>query len=132
VDLRSILEVFTETETSKPKAQVMTIELQRLPQYVICTGLGLVGGATGVVLAVGLAILIQLLLPPPTVFSPGAIPLMVTAILSGLGVSWLLDQVARRILSSPFRNLGEQRLQVVLVFSTVTSLLQTLLFMQGL
>jgi hypothetical protein len=130
--LRSTLKQLVTTETSRSKAQAMTIEIRQLPQYVICVGLGLLGGATGVALALGLAILIQLLLPPPTVFSPGAIPLMVMAILSGLGVSWLLDQVAHRTLSSPFRNLGEQRLQVVLVFSTATSLLQTLLLTQGL
>jgi hypothetical protein len=132
MDLRSILEVLTETKTSRSKAQAMTIGLRRLPWYFICAGLGLVGGATGVALAVGLAILTQLLLPPPTVFSPGAISLIATATLAGLGASWLLSWVAHRILPSLLRDSEELGLQVTLVVGVFVSLLQTLLFTRGL
>lgn len=132
MDLRSIFEVLTETKTSRSKAQATTIGLRRLPQYVICAGLGLVGGATGVALAVGLAILTQLLLPPPTVFSPSAIPLVATATLAGLGASWLLGRVAHRILPSLLRASDELGLQVTLVVGVFVSLFQTLLFTRGL
>ena len=50
--------------------------LQRLPGYAVWTLLGLLGGITGVALAITLAIVIQLILPVSIVFAPGAIPLM--------------------------------------------------------
>ncbi len=125
---RSSSKALATTETGASKSQAMAIVLRRLPQYITCAGVGLVGGSVGVTLAIGLAIVVQLLLPPPAIFSPGAIPLMVVAALAGLGVSWLLAQMARRIVPNLLHNSGEQGLQVTLVFSTFASLLQTLLF----
>jgi hypothetical protein len=125
---RSTSKALATTETGASKTQTMAIMLRRLPQHVTCVGLGLLGGTGGVALAIGLAIVVQLLLPPVVVFAPGVIPLMVAATIVGLGASWLLAQVARRIAPSLLRNSGEQGLQVILVFSTFTSLLQALLF----
>jgi hypothetical protein len=125
---RSTSKVFATTESHASKTQAMAIVLRRLPHYITCAGLGLLGGTVGVALAIGLAIVVQLLLPPPTVFAPGAIPLMVVAALVGLGASWLLGHGARRMVPNLLRNWGEQGLQVTLVFSIFTSLLQTLLF----
>ena len=55
---------------SAPEADVSAGDAQEavlhwLPQYSLCIGLGLLGGAVGVALAIGLAITIQLRLPPP-------------------------------------------------------------------
>jgi len=131
MDLQSAHKVLTTNETDTSRAHQVVAVLQEAPQHVICVGLGLVGGATGVALVIGIAILVQVLLPPPTVFSPGTIPLTVAAALAGLGVSWLLVQGGRCILPRLFHRAGEQGLQVILIFSTFTSLLQSVLFTRG-
>ena len=102
--------------------------LHRLPQYAVCVGLGLMGGAVGVALAIGLAILIQLRLPPPAVFAPGVIPLMVTAVLAGLGASWLIGHTARHGWPSLLEDSSQNGLQVILVSSVFASLAQVLFF----
>lgn len=131
MNLRGSSKVLRTAETGTSKVEVMAIVLQRLPQYITCAGLGLLGGTVGVALAIGLAIVVQLLLPPPAIFWPGTIPLMVTAAVAGLGASWLIGRGAPRIVPNLLRNSGERGLQVILVFSTFTSLLQTLLFFSG-
>jgi CheY-like chemotaxis protein len=105
--------------------------LQRLPYYLVYMGLGLVGGAMGVALAIWLAILVQSMLPPTSSFSPGPLPLIITAILMSVGASWLLSQVATWLSPRFFPSLGGQALQIILVSSTSASLLQTLLFTRG-
>ena len=55
---------------------------QQLPQYTICATLGLLAGATGVALTIGLAILVNLTLPPSALFAPGTIPLMKRTLLT--------------------------------------------------
>ena len=90
--------------------------------------LGLVGGALGVALATGLAILIQLRLPPPAVFAPGTVPLMVTGALAGLACSWLLSRQAHRTWSDLESATRLNSLQVILVSSVFASLAQSLLF----
>ena len=116
----------TEADASAGGAQRSV--LRRLPRYAACVALGLLGGVAGVALAIGLAILVQLRLPPPTVFAPGVIPLMVTAVLAGLGVSWLMGQMMRY--SRPDRpdDSSHNGMQVILVSSVFASLAQVLLF----
>jgi hypothetical protein len=102
--------------------------LHRLPRYAAYVGLGLLGGAAGVALAIGLAILVQLRLPPPAVFAPGMIPLMVTAVLAGLGVSWLIGCVTRYTSPDVPHDSAQNGLQVILVSSVFASLAQVLFF----
>ena len=119
-------------ELRAPEPQTIVHLLRRLPGYTVCAVLGLVGGAAGVALAIGLTILIQLLLPSGQVLSIGIVPLMVMAAVTGLIASWLLCKLVR--CSSLRRRRGHypMGLQVSLVLSVFTSLLQTLLFfLQG-
>jgi hypothetical protein len=109
-----------------PKGSV----LRRLLRYAVCVGLGLLGGDIGVALAIGLAILIQLQLPPSTVFAPGVITLMVTAVLAGLGVSWLIGHVVARHSCDAPGIPSQNGLQVILVSSVLASLAQILFFFQ--
>ena len=123
--VRSSSKVLVATESNPLGTQFV---LRRLAQYAVCAGLGMMGGAVGVAMAIGLAILIQLLLPAWAVFSPGIIPLMVMGVVAGLGISWLFARVARHILPGLRHGSPEKELQIILVFSVFTSLLQTMLF----
>ena len=86
------------------------------------------GGAVGVALAIGLAIVVQLRLPPPTVFAPGVMPLMVMAVLAGLCASWLIAQAARYGLPDLMDDPSHCGTQVVLVSSVFASLALVLFF----
>ena len=103
--------------------------LQQLPRYILCAGWGVLGGATGVALTVGLAIVIHVWLSPSMTFRPGVMWLAIAATLVGLGVSWLLGRMARYPFPSLSCKLDKLGLQLILVFSAVTSLLQTFLYM---
>jgi hypothetical protein len=113
---------------SATEADVKGAVLHRLPRYAVCVGLGLLGGAVGVALAIGLAIMIQLRLPPPTVFTPGVMPLMVTAVLAGLCASWLMGQAVRYGLPDLLDDPSHNGTQVILVSSVFASLAQVLFF----
>ena len=128
MNVQSSPEMLTAAKSDAPRTHASAMAAQQLPQYAVWVGLGLVCGAAGVALAIGLAIIVQLLLPPPTVLAPGTIPLLVLATLSGLCIAWLLNRGAQRILPRLFHSAGEQGLQVILVSSAFASLLQTLLF----
>jgi hypothetical protein len=125
MDSRSSAKSLYATEVGVSDAGAKEFVLRRLPHYIFCVWLGLLGGAIGVVLAIGLSILIQVVLPPPVVFAPGAIPLMLAAILFGLGFSWLLSQMANLRWSEDANQNG---MRVTVIFSVLTSLLQSLLF----
>ncbi|MEW5961098.1 MAG: hypothetical protein AB1801_25510, partial [Chloroflexota bacterium] len=103
----------------------------RLFQYVIYAGIGMFGGAVGVAIAIAAAIAIQLSFFPAAAFTPNATLLTLFATVAGVGVSWLLGQGSRRLLPGASYRLAEQGLQVILVVSTLTSLLQSLLFTYG-
>jgi len=129
MDSRSSVKPLLTTEAGMSDANAQGFALQQLPQYIICAGLGLLGGAIGVALAIGLTILINvLLLPPFEVFAPGVIPLMAGSALAGVGVAWLLSQIVNFILPGLFAALKESGLRVILIFSILASLLQTILF----
>jgi hypothetical protein len=117
----------TKTQASEEPNKV--IVRQRVSRYFICAQLGLVGGAIGVMLTIGLAIIVQALLPPTVIFSPSVILFMTTTALISVAVSWLFGQAAPRLLPRQFYDLNEQGLQVILIFSVFASLLQTILFM---
>jgi hypothetical protein len=119
---------WTTSGLGRPEAQTATLALRQLPQYVICAAMGLVGGSIGVAIAIGLAILPQELLAPEQTFSLGVVPLMVLASAAGTAVSWLFGRLAQCCLPRLVQNVYEKGLQVILVFSAFTSLLQTLLF----
>ena len=128
MDSQSSVKPLLTTEAGMPNADAQGFVLQQLPQYTICAGLGLLGGALGVALAIGLAILINRLLPPSTIFAPGVIPFMAGGALAGMGIAWLLGQVATFTWPGLFADLNTSGLRVILVFSVLTSLLQTILF----
>jgi hypothetical protein len=117
--------ITTLTNVSSENSQI--IGLQRWIQYFLCAGIGLVGGTTGVAIAIGLTIIIQLLLVS-TAFSPGMIGMAIAATLVGLGASWLISRAAGWILPAMFEDLNERAIQIIMVFSVLTSLLQTFLF----
>jgi CBS domain containing-hemolysin-like protein len=121
--------LLTPTKTDASEEPVKAIVCQQLPRYFVYAQLGMVGGAIGVMLTIGLAVVLQALLPPTIIFSPSAIVLMTMAALISVGVSWLFGQAAPRLLPRQFYNLNEQGLQVILIFSVFASLLQTILFM---
>ena len=104
--------------------------IQRLLQYMLCAGMGIVGGAVGVALTIGAVILIQSILFPAVIFTPGAMVIAVAAVLVGLAISWLISRIARLTLPTLFEQLDERPLQVIFVFSVLTSLLQTILFIR--
>ena len=125
MDSRSSVKPLYTTEAGVSGAGGKDFVLRRLPQYIFCAWLGLLGVAIGVTLAIGLAILIQVRLPLPMVFAPGDIPLMLAAILFGLGFSWLLSRAANLRWSEDANQTG---MRLTVVFSVLASLLQSLLF----
>ena len=115
------------TLTNVSNESTQEIGLLRWIRYFLCAGIGLVGGTTGVAVAIGLAVTIQLLLAA-SVFLPGLIGLTIAATLAGLGASWLISRVAHWILPDLFSQPDERAIQITMVFSVLTSLLQTFLF----
>lgn len=109
-----------------------TSPTQLLTHYAICIGVGFLGGAIGVALTLALAIVIQSILSPTMLFFPGVVLTAIMAVLFGLGVSWLLAKVIHRIFLPKSDHLRTQGVKVILVFSTLASLLQAVIFMQGL
>lgn len=130
MNLSSTNSELTGTKVSdKPTFQPL---LSRLAQHLTAAGLGILGGATGVAGAIGLAIIIQFYVYPATVYSPAITTVAITATLLGLGCSWLISRIAFRLIPGLSRLCAGQGLQVVLVFSILASLLQSFLFLQGL
>ncbi len=114
---------------TKPAGQAM---MQRLGQQVLSIGLGVLGGSTGVALAIALAIVVHLSVPPTINLPSSIIPITVAAALLGVGVSWLMNGAVRRFRPGLVHHSTERGVQIVLVFSVLTSLLQGILFTQGL
>ena len=119
----------TSTKIIETKEQPQLASL--FAHYMFCAVVGLLGGAVGVGLSIALAILIQTLFLPETPFSPGVIVVTIISVIFGLIVSWLLTKLASRIFAAISADLGSKGLEIVLVFSTLASLLQSILFMRG-
>ena len=124
--------IVTTRKTELPRDQILEVIKQQLPGQAFCIGLGLLSGATGVAIIIGLVIMIQELTFPGATFSPGVIGITIAATVVGLGVSWLLDRIAARFLPRLYGNLDEDRLKLVMILSVFTSLVQGLLFTHGL
>lgn len=116
------------TMTNVSNERMEAVWLQRLIGYALCAGMGLVSGAAGVAVTIGLIVIVQSLLFAAAIFSPGTVLIAIAASLIGLGAAWLISWVARRVLPELFTQLEERALQVIFVFSVLTSLLQTILF----
>jgi CheY-like chemotaxis protein len=101
------------------------------PQHLIGAEVGLVGGAAGVVLTIGLILIIQLLLPPSVVFLPGLFPVVLMASLASLGLSWLFSRSLHRLSPHWSQPRSASLPPIAPVFSLFTCLLQVLLFMPG-
>lgn len=122
----------TQTRVDVPSIFDISITPQNIMKFVIYAGVGSLGGAISVALVIGLSILFLLLIAREATFSPGLISLTLTAVLIGWAVSWLLSQLTNRLLPGLFDKKNKQALQVVFIFSTLSSLLEALLFGQGL
>jgi hypothetical protein len=118
----------SKTDVPIDTSQAEEVLFHRLLQYVACAGIGILGGGTGVATAIGLVVVIQSLLFPTVIIAPGTIILTITTTLTGLGVSWLLNRLVRRLLPNLFAQLDERGVQIIYIFSVLTSLLQTFLF----
>lgn len=104
------------------------VVLHHLPKYLVCIIGGMLSGAVSVALVIGLAIVIQALLPPSATFAPHSFLLALAAALTSLSVSWMLSRVAGRHLPGLFYYLDEQGLRVMFISSAFTSLLETFIF----
>lgn len=120
------------TNTKVSTEQKIPAMVQRLAQQVIAVGLGILGGASGVAMALTLAIVVQLSLPPASSYLPGVTSTAVSASVLGVGISWLISRLAHLVIPNPSLLLTKQGLQIILVFSVLTSLLQSFLFVHGL
>lgn len=116
-------------EMSSAKAgmsrEYQATQLQRWFAYFICATIGLVGGALGVALTIGLTILVVQM--SAIIFYPTSYMLIGVATLFGLGISWLLERMLQYVL--PFLNTSQRQLQVVFVFSVLIVLLEGFVFM---
>jgi ABC-type lipoprotein release transport system permease subunit len=100
-------------------------QLQRWFLYVVCAITGMIGGAIGIALAIGLMIAVVQVFD--IVFEPNSYLLMGIAVLFGLGISWLLERVARTFLS--VLNSSPRHQQVIFVFAVLIILLESIVFM---
>lgn len=120
------------THTKFTRDQSIASAVQQLPYYIICAGLGALSGALGTALAIGLAIMVQLSLPPDTIFWPGIIPVAAVAVVLGTAIAWFMHRGIHRMLPTLPQSSFMQGLQVALVISGLVSLLEAALFMHGL
>jgi hypothetical protein len=126
----SLLDNPTTTTNINESKHISLVSLQQLLNYIVFTGLGLLGGASGVALAIGLAIVP--LAFSSEVFWPNILLLTIIAVLIGVGISWLLGRTIKSIFSHLFEDVNNHGIQIMLMFSVFTSLLQTFLFMRDL
>jgi len=91
----------------------------------------MVGGAAGVAAAIATAIAVQLFLFPTAPFSPNSTLLTLVATTAGALIAWLLGQGLRQLHPHSDAGLADKGLRVILVFSVLVSLLQSLLFTHG-
>lgn len=104
----------------------------RLTKYFISAGLGIVGGGLGVTVVMGCIVCIQLFYVTNHFFLPAPSLVAIAAALTGVVISWLLYLAFRYF--SPFmllRTLNQEGLRIILIFSVLTGLLETFLYMQN-
>jgi len=100
------------------------IQLQKGLTYAFFAAIGMVGGALGVALTIGLMIIVAQTFT--MVFETNSYVLIGLAVLFSLGISWLLERGVRYIFSG--LNTSRQQLQVVFVFSVLIALLEGFVF----
>jgi CheY-like chemotaxis protein len=100
-------------------------------QYFVYTGFGLVGGAVGAALAIWVVVLSQRFIAPGDVFNPGMLQLMALTILMSVVVSWTLYYITNLTLPRLAQSLNGQALQVVLVSSIATGIIESLFVSQN-
>jgi hypothetical protein len=124
---QTTLTAFTQTDRSREEGLT---GVQWVFQHLVYVSLGVVGGGSGVALVIGATVLIQILFYS-TAFLPNVTLLTIAAVLIGLGASWLLSHVAQRLLPSFRYNLRTHGLQIILISSALTSLLENFLFLHN-
>ena len=127
----SLHNISSTTDTFSHNEQPIPFSIQQLPRYAVCAATGIVGGGIGVMFTIGMAVIAQGVLFPTIIFLPNVILLTIVATLMGLSCSFLLAQLGRRIMPNLLEAPENRALQVVFVFSTLTTLMETFLFMQG-
>lgn len=105
--------------------EYQTTQLQKWFTYVFFAAIGMVGGALGIALTIGLMIIVTQTFT--LVFDPNSYILIGVAVLVSLGISWLLERVFCYIF--PGLNTSQQQLQVIFVFSVLIVLLEGFIFM---
>jgi len=100
-------------------------QLQKWFTYVFFAAIGMVGGALGVALTIGLMIIVAQTFA--LVFDPNSYMLIGIAVLVSLGISWLLERGLRYIL--PIIHTSDRHIQVIFVFSVLVVLLEGFIFM---
>lgn len=102
-----------------------------LTKYLISAGLGVVAGGLGVTVVMGCIVFIQLFYVTNHMFLPAPTLVAIAAVIAGVIISWLLYMGLRYF--SPFillRALNQDGLRIILIFSVLTGLLETFLYMQ--
>jgi len=105
--------------------EYQTAQWQKWFAYVFCAAIGLVTGAIGVALAIGLMIIVTQI--SAIVFDPNSYMLIGVAVLFSLAISWLVERMLRYVM--PGLDTSQRHLQVVFVFSVLIVLLEGFIFM---
>ena len=105
--------------------EYQTAQWQKWFAYVFWAAIGLVAGALGVALAIGLMIIVAQV--SAIVFDPNSYMLIGVAVLFSLAISWLIERLLRYVM--PGLNTSQRHLQVVFVFSVLIVLLEGFIFM---
>lgn len=129
----NLQKTFTSTTHLQPAAgQGLATFARQLGQYFVWASLGVIGGGLGVAVVIGLTVVIQQLFYAPVALLPDTVLLTLAAVLVGLAASWLLSHAARAFWPGFRYNLTTHGLQVILVSSALTSLLENYLFLHNL
>ena len=116
------------TKTTLETAQKTAAWTEQWGKHLIYIGLGGLGGAIGVAVAIGLTILFVLSQPPSLIiYNPGPLALALMATPVGLGTAWLLKGIARQMRPPLFQQSDKQALQIILIAALVTGLIESLL-----
>ena len=99
-------------------------QLQKWFTYIFCAAIGMVSGAMGIALTIGLMIILVQM--STIVVDPNSYVLISVAVLFGLGFSWLLERLVRFVM--PGLNMSQRHQQVVFVFGVLTVLLEGVIF----
>ena len=100
--------------------EYQTTQVQKWVAYVFLAVIGMVSGALGVALTIGLMIIVTQI--SAIVFDPNSYMLIGVAVFFSLGLSWLIERMLRYVM--PGLNTSQRHLQVIFVFSVLIVLQQ--------